>query len=143
MFLKKEKVYTDRLADYRKIKCWDFHLFDEVIIEETHNKFDEKWVLWILVWSRMYDDTNQLCYFAVTKTWESVQYITHCKKYYWEFQEEFEALDETERLSKEVQERLQKLEQLKKKTDKIRDINFKNLWLQPHTTHSAQLSTTE
>lgn len=68
MFWKKEIVYTDRLADYRKIKCW-------------------------------------------------------------EFQKEFEALAETEKLTLEVQERLQKLEQLKKKTDKIKDVNFQKLWL--------------
>lgn len=126
MFWKKI-VYTDRLADYRKIQCWEFHFFDEVIIQKTHDKYNEKGVIWVIIWAT--ELNNKMHYKAITKTWKVIEWITHCKKYYWEFQEEFEALVETEQLALEVQERLQRLEQLKKKTDKIKDLNLKNLWL--------------
>lgn len=125
MFWKKI-VYTDRLADYRKIQCWEFHLFDRVIVETTDNFYDKDkiWMKWILVAI----GTNW-AYWITTPSGSLHRIEWTLKKDYWEFQEEFEALEETEKLSLEVQERLQKLEQLKKKTDKIKDFNFKNLWL--------------
>ena len=125
MFWKKI-IYIDRLADYHNIPCWDFRLLDKVIVVGTTYTQDEYkiWKKWILI----HKDRHWEC-ILIDPQGKMLYVHWTLKKDYWEFQEEFEALEETERLSLEVQEKLQRLEQLKKKTDKIKDLNLKNLWL--------------
>lgn len=135
MFWKKEVVYTDRLSEYRKAKIWDFNLFDDVIVTELRYPGlyrEQMWMRWIICWAYYpnIDEDNQFnIYYICDTQWVLTIIEWKIKKCYWEFQEEFEALEETERLSMEVHERLKKLEELKKKTDKIKDINFEKLWL--------------
>ena len=123
MFFKEKIVYTDILQEYRDIPVWDFHMFDKVIvISVTGYSFEEvyKWYRWVVVW---YDEES-MNYRIVFQDWNCQRLKAKLKKDYWEFQEEFEALEESEKLSKEIKTKLERLEELKKKTDKLKDKNM-------------------
>lgn len=130
---KKEVIYIDRLAEYRKWKVWEFHMFDKVIVDSIEYQIKEDkerlWKEWIVV--DVYVTTEWKSQYYVLFPWSDspVKIYWTIKPSYWEFQEEFEALEEAQRIQLEVSEKQKRLNELLPKLDKIKDKNFTQLWL--------------
>ena len=137
MFWEKEKVYIDILDKWRKNKIWEFNLFDKVIIEEMRSDWDDKniWkVMVVLSYSKRVSDDDFYVYTGLLENWEKLYDVKKAKKYYWEFQEEFETMEQVEKevieikeLEKELKNRTTKFLKL---SEKLNDKKLKNLtWL--------------
>jgi len=133
----KEKVYTDVLWAWRKIKVGEYQMFDKVLILDVnytciHGEYiGQEWI----IMSLGNDDTEYIVLMNDGKSlWAKPEYI---KKSYWEFQEEFEALEaakqaynDIEILSKQLAERQIEAERLYKKGKKVVEQNISNsFWI--------------
>mgnify|MGYP003403582464 CR=1 FL=1 len=127
-------VYQDVLQEWRNVKIWEFHLFDKVIVQETLGRFQKKDIIWVVIgWGRMdfTDDKITMDYYEVIlQNWKKETFCTKVKPYYWEFQEEFEILDEVQKLQKEMEDKGNRIKELLPKMSKIKSINMKELGLQ-------------
>lgn len=126
----KEIIYIDKLSKYRKAKVWEFNMFDKVIVDKLYYPSTDKkliWKEWIVV--DCYKQTDGGVRYYVLFLWDNspVPVYWTIKPYYWEFQEEFEALDEVQRIQLEVSAKQQRLKELLPKLDKIKDKNFTQL----------------
>lgn len=127
-------VYQDVLQEWRNVKIWEFHLFDKVIVQETLGQYKKKDLIWVIIsWGRtdFTDDKITMNYYGVVlQDWKNEQFCTKIKPYYWEFQEEFEILDEVQKLQKEMEDKGNRIKELLPKMSKIKSINMKELGLQ-------------
>lgn len=163
MFFKEKIIYTDVLEEWRKVKIWDFYLFDKVLVWDSkkpyviiwnsnesiykntfltwYSKLLKHWNPELLRWWELkdewasYESIKYLCYKLVDTQWkESASY--EVKKYYWEFQQEFESLDKAVRDEQELKKKVLEIQQLEKsmnenyeKARKIQGKNYKELWI--------------
>ena len=163
MFFDKEIVYTDVLEEWRKIKIWDFNLFDKVVVwrdvciliwdhiaSVSKNSyiwwyswftFIDKWESSKYRWWKIihlwewYEKMEFLLYNCINIKWDILT-AYEIKKYYWEFQEEFESLDKAIREENELKKKIIELKELEesmnnnyKKARSIQWKNYKELWI--------------
>lgn len=108
-------------------------MFDKVIVDSIEYQIkedkDRLWKEWIVV--DVYVNTEWKSQYYVLFPWSDrpVKIYWTIKPSYWEFQEEFEALEEAQRIQLEVSEKQKRLNELLPKLDKIKDKNFTQLWL--------------
>lgn len=121
MFWKKEIIYTDVLSEYRKIKIWDYNLFDE--IEFNYSYWEKKF--WILV------GVNYSKFLIITltgKLYDVDPFDIIWRHYSWELSEELKTLDEVTKESIELEKLLKQVEE---KTNRIKDkqkiLSWKNM----------------
>lgn len=139
-FFKPKIEYIDILAKWRKIKCWDYNMFDKVIITDGSGfKSKNIWKEWVIieykheefekwnVWYTIILENGEIIY-----KWET---WIKFKKSYWEFQEEFEAMEEVEKKAKELQEleeqmkkKAWELAEYYKKASKITENNIQDIY---------------
>lgn len=163
MFFDKEIIYTDVLDEWRKVKIWDFYLFDKVLIWDwgypyiiIGNKRDilykstyDRWLIKrIKNW-----DPKLLRWWKLESEWESYECITYdeyllicakwdtcssydVKKYYWEFQKEFESLDKAVKYEAILKQKIEEIKSLEKSINEnyqaarsIQGKNYKELWI--------------
>ena len=133
----KEKVYTDVLSDWRKIKVGGYQLFDKVLVLDViYPHIEWKYIgqEWVIISMRNYNTEYILMMNDGESFWVNP---AHIKKSYWEFQEEFEALEaakqaynDIEILSKQLAERQIEAERLYKKGKKVVEQNISNsFWI--------------
>lgn len=162
MFWNKEKeiVYTDVLDEWRKVKIWDFNLFDRVTIWDSKK-------IYVLIWneresfykSSYYEwhkkikswNPNELRWGILENIWESYEKISYdsyvlldknwktttsyeVKKYYWEFQKEFESLNKAIKDEEQLKVKIEEIKKLEKSINenyniarKIQNKNYKDL----------------
>ena len=122
-------VYTDTLAKWREAKVGSYNFLDKVLINTKGYLRDKNWEVWLIYQYFQYPADES--YYSIifqdgTLSWFNEEDI---KPYYWEFQEEFEALQEAQKLQLEISERSERLNKLIPKLDKIKDKNLKQiLW---------------
>ena len=136
-FTKEKKVYYDSLNEWKKNKCWDFNLFDKVIVYgikaywSSRYEWDEAVIL-------KYDHEDEKYwqasgYSVQLKDWRKLHPWEEfkIKKSYWEFQEEFEAAEnmqkkaqDIKRLEEEMKEAAKQLQEYHKKASKIKESNI-------------------
>ena len=164
MFFKEKIIYTDVLEEYRKIKIWDFNLFDKVLIWKSilpyiliWNQRDEiyktSYVWWYSKIPLKKWNQNLLRWWKIEYEWESYEKITYdlyecinlkwervtsyeVRKYYWEFQEEFESLDKAIKDEELLKNKIEQIKTLEKsinenyeKAKSIKNKNYKELWI--------------
>lgn len=140
--LKPKTVYYDSLQEWRT-DFWEYKRFDKVIITEVYRSSDREYV-WqegiILFYNKERAEEGKLWYSILMKDnkyfYPSLNKIKF-KKSYWEFQEEFEAMEEVEKKAKELQELEEKmktvaweLEEYYKKASKIKEKNIVSVFSQ-------------
>jgi len=129
----KKIQYVDVLQEYRDIKIkWKFKVFDKILFinnRHTHNGKFNKWIIYNsqidpLLWIEKYFVLS-IHNGVVDNIIVDASYCT-IKPDYWEFQEEFEALDaakekmkEIERLSKSLIETREEAEKLYQKWKRV------------------------
>lgn len=127
-------VYQDVLQEWRNVKIWDFHLFDKVIVQEILWKYKKKDLVWVIIsWGRSDFNNDKIMmdyYEVILQNWNIESFCTKVKPCYWEFQEEFEILDEVQKLQKEMEDKGNRIKELLPKMSKIKSINMKELGLQ-------------
>lgn len=163
MFFKEKIIYTDILEEWRKVKIWDFYLFDKVIWESSKNplvivgedketvyKHNEKFIKNFMDWKwdasklrwwilddewKSYENIIYSVYKCIDRKWTSINLYAP-KKYYWEFQQEFESLDKAVKDEQELKKKILEIQQLEKsmnenyeKARKIQGKNYKELWI--------------
>lgn len=156
-------VYTDILQEWRNIKIGDFNLFDKVLIWNNKDPFvliweqesslfistyknhphdiiktwninDYRWGRIENVWES-YESMKYLEYKWINNKWE-IKTSYNVKKYYWEFQKEFTALEQAKKDEKELENKIKEISNLKdsmmKNYEIAREIAWKNyieLWI--------------
>lgn len=155
MFLNKEIVYTDILDEWRKVKILDFNLFDKVTTDEkewifiiiwqdTNSVYTDskryKWLSFYRNWRILNEWTNierceYDCYLLVWTDWKR-HTCNNVKKYYWDFQKEFESLDKAIRDEEMLKQKIEEIKSLKESINTnynnaraIQNKNYKDLWI--------------
>lgn len=163
MFFDKEIIYTDVLEEWRKVKIWDFNLFDKVLVKWIErpwiiigdkidsiykSSFDSWYVDKIKNW-----DPKEIRWWKIENKWESYETIKYneyllidstwntissyeVKKYYWEFQKEFESLDKAVKDEEILKKKIEEIKSLEKSINEnyqaarsIQGKNYKELWI--------------
>lgn len=107
----------------------NYNFLDKVLINTKSYLRDKNWEVWLIY--EYFERPAGESYYSIifqdrTLNWFEEKDI---KPYYWEFQEEFEALQEAQKLQLEINERSERLNKLIPKLDKIKDKNLKEiLW---------------
>lgn len=162
MFFNKEIIYTDVLEEWRKVKIWDFNLFDRVIIKNI----ERPWIIignrWNSVYKSSFDrwqtemkswDPKLWRWWKLENEWETYEKISYdeyllidstwntissyeVKKYYWEFQKEFESLDKAVKDEEILKKKIEEIKSLEKSINEnyqaarsIQGKNYKELWI--------------
>ena len=141
MFWKKEIIYTDVLEEWRKVKIWDFYLFDKVLIwglknpyiiignerksfykstfDRNHIEILKKWDPTELRWWKLesiwetYESITYDEYLLIDKKWDTTSSY-EVTKYYWEFQKEFESLDKAVKDEELLKKKIEEIKSLEK-----------------------------
>lgn len=113
----REKVVVDVLQEWRKIEIGGgFHMFDKVLCTKYWKK------LWVITskidsgWDVRMMGINWLYFYTN---------LRDCKPYYWEFQKEFEALDESKKKMEEVEELSKKLVKAQQEAEELYKVGKK------------------
>ena len=163
MFFKEKIIYTDVLDEWRKIKVGDFNLFDKVLIQDseeiyviigtsTDHIYKTTYVSWSGKLLKSWNPSN-LKWWVLEYKWESYEKISYdtyliidskwkkmnsyeVKKYYWEFQKEFESLEKSIKYKEQLNEKIEELKTLEKSMNENYEIsrviqwkNYKDLWI--------------
>lgn len=122
-------VYTDTLAKWRENKVGKYNFLDKVLVNTDTYRRDRNWQVWIIFQYFTFSSWDHYSLIFQDGQIESGYKEEDIKPYYWEFQEEFEALQEAQKLQLEISERSERLNKLIPKLDKIKDKNLKEiLW---------------
>lgn len=149
MFWKIEKVPYDVLWTFRNKLNDKWNILDKVVMTQSLSSWIEKGEIWVIIskndhyyvegwWYRHISYGSYIKndgWFILFESWKFwVVDEMFFKKYYWEFQEEFEALDESEQLQKQMEEKALEMQRLKEKADlayeksrKAQGLNYKEL----------------
>ncbi len=155
MFWNKEIIYTDVLDEWRKVKILDFNLFDRVIIDwkewifviiwiekdsiYTSNS-NYKWISfyrnWIIEYKwESYERCNYDCYNLIKTDWTIFKW-DEVRKFYWEFQKEFESLEKAVKDEEILKQKIKEIKALEKSINKnyetaraIQGKNYLELWI--------------
>ena len=123
-------IYTDTLHEWRSVVAGEYNLFDKVIVKwifEIEWFEYEEWEYRIPktetdpVWVIAEYHVKAKLYAVILKSWQILNGVSPdiLKRYYGEFQEEFESLEQAEAEYKNVAELTDKLEQARDRADEL------------------------